>query len=73
MAFTSELVVQQTGDFEWKVVKPLSYEGHTDTFTVTSGSTTDFASVPGVFQWLIPREGALHEACRAPRFPVPQR
>jgi hypothetical protein len=57
MAFTSELVVQQTGDFEWRVVKPLSYEGHTDTFTVTSGSTTDFASVPGIFQWLIPREG----------------
>lgn len=57
MGFTTELVAQQTGDFDWKVVEPLVYTGRVDTFTVPAGSDTDFASVPEIFQWLIPRSG----------------
>jgi len=57
MAFTSDLVVRQVGDVDWEVVQPLRYEGNTDMFEVPKGSTTDFASVPFVFEWLLPRTG----------------
>ena len=57
MGFTTELVVEQIGDLDWRLVEPLCYEGHTDTFEVRPGSETDFASVPGIFQWLVPRSG----------------
>jgi len=57
MGFTTELVVEQIGDLDWRLVEPLRYEGHSDTFEVPTGSETDFASVPGIFQWLVPRSG----------------
>jgi hypothetical protein len=62
MPFTSELVAQQTGDLDWKLVAPLSYRGSTDEFVVPAGSETDFASVPSLFQWLIPRSGRYTKA-----------
>ena len=57
MGFESELVVQQTGDFDWKVMQPLQYRGNTDAIVVPTGSETDFASIPEIFQWLLPRSG----------------
>jgi hypothetical protein len=62
MPFTSALVAQQVGDLDWKLVEPLRYRGHTDEFVVPKGSETDFASVPGAFQWLIPRSGRYTKA-----------
>jgi len=73
MGFTTELVVQQLGDFDWKVNKPLRYKGRVDTFVVPTGSETDFASIPKIFQWLLPTSGrytkpaVLHDyLCRNP-------
>src|SRR5438132_13977341 len=57
MAFESELVVQQLGDFDWRVIEPLRYQGNADAFVVPPGSETDFASIPDIFQWLLPRSG----------------
>jgi hypothetical protein len=62
MPFMSPLVAEQVGDLDWKVVRPLRYLGHTDEFVVPAGSETDFASVPGAFQWLIPRSGRYTKA-----------
>jgi len=57
MAFDTELVAQQTGDFEWTLVQDLVYSGRRDTYTVPTGFDTDFASIPIPFQWLLPRSG----------------
>jgi uncharacterized protein DUF1353 len=62
MPFTSELVVQQVGDRDWRLVQPLTYQGNKEPFEVPLGSETDFASVPTLFQWLIPRSGRYTKA-----------
>ena len=62
MPFTSPLVAQQVGDLDWKLVEPLTYQGNTDEFVVPAGAETDFASVPGAFQWLIQRSGRYAKA-----------
>jgi hypothetical protein len=62
MGFTTELVAQQVGDFDWRLVEPLKYEGNRDLFEVPKDATTDFASVPAPFQWLIPRSGRYTKA-----------
>jgi len=46
----------------WSVVSPFSYTGKVETFTVPEGMTTDFASVPRVFTWLLPRYGRWTQA-----------
>jgi Protein of unknown function (DUF1353) len=62
MPFLSDLEVQQVGDFDWKLVAPLIYQGRTDVFEVPRGAETDFASVPFPFQWLIPKTGRYNKA-----------
>ncbi len=62
MGFESELVARQVADFEWVLVEPLEYRGNEDLFEVLAGSKTDFASVPAIFQWLIPRTGRYTSA-----------
>jgi hypothetical protein len=62
MGFTTELLVQQVGDFDWKLVGPLRYEGNREVFEVPTDAETDFASVPAPFQWLIPRSGRYTKA-----------
>ena len=63
-----ELQVQQISDGEWMLLRDLVWEGESQRFTVTSGFTTNFASVPRPFWWLIPRTGkytwaaVLHDA-----------
>ena len=51
------LTVRRTSDLLWEVVEPLVYRGRRDTFVVPAGFPTDFASVPRVVVWLIPRFG----------------
>ena len=46
----------------WTVERPFSYEAKRETFTVPAGFTTDFASVPRVFTWLLPRYGTWTQA-----------
>ncbi|MCA1833579.1 MAG: DUF1353 domain-containing protein [Actinomycetota bacterium] len=62
MPFLSELVVKDAGDNDWKVVQPLRYQADTQCFEVPAGAETDFASVPVLFQWLIPRSGRYTKA-----------
>jgi hypothetical protein len=51
------LTVRRVSDQLWEVVEPLVYRGRRDTFVVPAGFPTDFASVPRVVVWLIPRFG----------------
>jgi hypothetical protein len=39
------------------VVEPLVHRGRGDTFVVPAGFRTDFATVPRLIVWLIPRLG----------------
>jgi hypothetical protein len=50
-------IAKQVGDDDWELVEPLEYRGNKEKFRVPPGSTTDFASVPLPFRWLIPRSG----------------
>jgi hypothetical protein len=51
------LTVRRVSDELWEVLEPLVYRGRRDTFVVPAGFRTDFASVPRVVVWLIPRVG----------------
>jgi len=53
-----ELVVRRIDANFWAVVEPLVYRGDRDRFVVPAGFRTDFASVPRLVTWLIPRYGA---------------
>ena len=61
----SVVLVQQVGgtdDTNWIVKHVLDYEGKTDRFEVPDGFETDFASVPKVFAWFLPRYGRYTRA-----------
>lgn len=60
--FLTELIVKDAGGNDWKVMQPLRYQGRTQCFEVPQGAATDFASVPVLFQWLIPRSGKYTKA-----------
>ena len=55
---TPELVVRRVDASFWELVDPLVYRGDRDRFVVPAGFRTDFASVPRLVAWLIPRYGA---------------
>ncbi len=59
MPFRGDVVVKpiRPRGRRWELVEGFSYEGTTDVFHVPKGFTTDFASVPRVFVWLLPRYG----------------
>jgi len=46
----------------WTLVEPFRYHGNDETFDVPAGFTTDFASVPRIFVWLLPRYGRWTQA-----------
>lgn len=46
----------------WTVLQSFSYQARRDQFTVPEGFDTDFASVPRVFTWLLPRYGRWTQA-----------
>ena len=56
---SSELVVRRLDAETWAVVHPLAYRGDRDRFVVPAGFRTDFATVPRVVTWLVPRFGAF--------------
>ena len=62
MAFRTFLVVRAIDERFWKLESDLVYEGSKDHFVVPEGYRTDFASVPRMFWWLIPRYGRYTEA-----------
>lgn len=62
MAFTGGVVVKEISPTRWELLKPLIYHGRRETFTVPVGFTTDFASVPRIFTWLVPPYGRYTKA-----------
>ncbi|CCG02967.1 DUF1353 domain-containing protein [Blastococcus saxobsidens] len=52
-----DVVVRTLDDEHWGVVEPLVYRGTRDRFVVPAGFRTDFATVPRVVVWLVPRFG----------------
>jgi hypothetical protein len=56
------VTVEEIDANTWLVLEPVIYQGNKRTFTVPPGFETDFASVPKVFTWLIPRYGVYTKA-----------
>ena len=52
------LTVRRVGADRWSLVDDLVYQGRWERFVVPAGFRTDFATVPRVVTWLIPRFGA---------------
>ena len=53
----AEVRVRQLGDRDWEVLAGFTYRTPGATISVPAGLRTDFASVPRVFAWLLPRYG----------------
>ena len=64
MPFQGDVIVKPIGvdGKRWELVQSFTYQGATDTFSVPAGFTTDFASVPRPFVWLLPRYGRWTKA-----------
>ena len=62
MPFLSELVITEAGDNNWKLTAPLRYTAAYQSFEIPTKAETDFASVPVLFQWRIPRSGRYTKA-----------
>lgn len=58
----SRPLVRQVSDREWELEEALTYRGESDEFVVPKGMLTDFASVPRVFVWFLPRYGRYTRA-----------
>ena len=54
----AEVVVKQLDNENWEVRRSLRYTGTKDSFEVPIGQGTDFASVPRLFVWFLPRYGS---------------
>lgn len=63
MTFLSDIRVARIAGSsgEWELINDLVYQGNQDRFTVPKGFRTDFASIPRLFAWLIPKNGS-HDA-----------
>lgn len=61
-AENERIVVVQSGDDDFELVEPITYQGRLETFTVPAGSGTDLASVPRPLVWLFPRYGRYTKA-----------
>ncbi|MFC0597689.1 DUF1353 domain-containing protein [Streptomyces palmae] len=63
MPFTGgDVEVAQVSDTDWRLLRPLTYQGAQTTFEVPAGFITDFASVPRIFVWLFPTYGRYTKA-----------
>ncbi|WP_239377128.1 DUF1353 domain-containing protein [Frankia sp. Cj5] len=56
------VVVEELDEVRWRLLKAVVYQGNKQLFTVEKGFVTDFASVPQIFTWLIPRYGRYTKA-----------
>jgi hypothetical protein len=52
-----DVLVRQVDAKRWELREPVVYQGAEETFTVPTGFRTDFASIPRLVVWLIPRYG----------------
>lgn len=58
----STVDVRQVDDQDWEILRALPYHATTEDFEVPVHEWTDFASVPRVFVWFIPRYGRYTKA-----------
>jgi hypothetical protein len=58
----STVDVRQVDDQNWKTLRALTYHAKAEEFKVPIHERTDFASVPRVFVWFIPRYGRYTKA-----------
>lgn len=58
----STVDVRQVDDQNWKTLRALTYHAKAEEFEVPIHERTDFASVPRVFVWFIPRYGRYTKA-----------
>src|SRR5437867_3183270 len=54
--------VEEISEQIWQLLKGIDYQGNQDLFQAPIGQHTDFASVPRVFVWLLPRYGRYTKA-----------
>src|SRR5262245_24311264 len=54
--------VREVSDTAWTLLTGFTYQGKHENFSVPKGERTDFASVPRVFIWFIPRYGRYTKA-----------
>jgi hypothetical protein len=54
--------VEEVDDNNWRLLEGFDYRGNVETFHVPAGQATDFASVPRVFAWFMPRYGRYTKA-----------
>jgi Protein of unknown function (DUF1353) len=54
--------VQEISEQKWKLLKQMDYQGDRELFQIPVGQTTDFASVPRIFVWFLPRYGRYTKA-----------
>ncbi len=59
---SSDLTVRARGEDTWVLVDPLVYEGRWQRFVVPAQFETDFATVPRLVVWLVPRFGRYTRA-----------
>ncbi len=62
MAFETALQVEHMDGHRWRLLKPLKYRGNRQSFEVPTATITDFASVPIVIRWLVPKYGRYNKA-----------
>ena len=58
----STVDVRATSDTTWETLRPLIYHARVDDFVVPEPEGTDFASVPRIFVWFLPRYGRYTKA-----------
>jgi hypothetical protein len=58
----STVDVREIDSTTWEVLRTLTYHGNIDDFVVPEHERTDFASVPRVFAWFLPRYGRYTKA-----------
>lgn len=56
------ILVRQATEEDWTLEEEVVYQGRTQEFVVPRGTLTDFASVPRVFAWLVPKYGLFTAA-----------
>ncbi|MEN8040285.1 MAG: DUF1353 domain-containing protein [Actinomycetota bacterium] len=62
MPFVTDLVVRELDVNRWRVEEDLVYEGKRESLTVPTGTPTDFASVPALLRWFIPKYGRYNKS-----------
>ena len=56
---TTRIVVEPVSPIAWRLLEPVRYIGEEEIFEIPAGFITDFATVPRIAVWLVPRWGSF--------------